>query len=311
MKKNLRIVFAGTPTFAASILSELINAYPVSAVYTQPDRAAGRGQKLSACPVKQLAEQTAIPVFQPKSLRSAKAQEALVALKPDILIVVAYGLILPKAVLDIPTYGCLNVHASLLPRWRGAAPIQRALLAGDTDTGVTIMQMNEGLDTGDMLLKRSSPILKSDTSETLHDTLASLGAKALLEVLSTLDHLTPETQDDRQSCYAEKIQKQEGLINWHLPAEQIDRRIRAFYPWPGTFTTINGQLLKILKAEVTEIHSDKMPGTIIQAGKQGLDIATGSSVLRVTHCQLAGGKAMAVADLLNAKKALFTIGSQL
>lgn len=311
MKKNLNIIFAGTPTFAATILDELIKHYPVSGVYTQPDRAAGRGQKLNSCPVKQLALQHSIAVFQPKSLRSRKAQRQLAELKPDIMIVVAYGLILPKTVLALPTYGCLNIHASLLPRWRGAAPIQRALLHGDQETGVTIMQMNEGLDTGDMLLKKSCKISKTDTSETLHDKLALLGSEALLEVLANLDHLHPEKQNDHDSCYAEKIQKQDGQIDWQDTAEQIDRMIRAFHPWPGTFTYVDDQLLKIWQMEVTNIKSDKTPGTIVKADKEGLDITTGSTVLRVTQCQLPGGKAMPVSAILNAKKNLFPADKQL
>ncbi len=311
MKKNLKIVFAGTPVFAATILAELIKHHSVIGVYTQPDRAAGRGQKLTACSVKQLAEQHHIPVFQPKSLRSVAAQQELAALQPDIIIVVAYGLILPKAVLELPRYGCLNVHASLLPRWRGAAPIQRALLNGDTETGITIMQMNEGLDTGDMLLKKSCKILKTDSNPSLHDKLAALGSEALIEVLNKLDQLKPEKQDDSKSCYAEKIEKQEGLIDWNLPAEQIDRMIRAFTPWPGTFTHIDNQVLKIWQAEITSIKSDKAAGTIVQADKNGLDIATGSTVLRIIQCQLPGGKILPVAALLNAKKDLFAVGKQL
>ena len=310
MKKDLKIVFA-TPSIAATVLAELIQHHSIVGVYTQPDRVAGRGQKLMACPVKQWAEQHQLPVFQPKSLRSSQAQATLAALKPDILIVVAYGLLLPKAVLDLPRYGCLNVHVSLLPRWRGAAPIQRALLHGDKQTGVSIMQMDEGLDTGDILLQTTCEISQADTAASLHDKLSVLGADTLLEVLGKLDQLKPQKQDDTQSCYAEKIQKSEGQIDWQAPAEYIDRMIRAFNPWPGTFTSIGGQLLKIWQAVDTGIQSDKAPGTIVQAAKQGLDIATGSTLLRVTHCQLAGGKMLAIADLLNAKKQLFAIGRQL
>jgi len=307
----LRIIFAGTPDFAATILTELVKKHAVIGVYTQPDRAAGRGQKLNFSPVKQLALQHSIPVFQPKSLRSNKAQRELAALKPDILIVVAYGLLLPNSVLELPTHGCLNVHASLLPRWRGAAPIQRALLHGDSETGVTIMQMNEGLDTGDMLLKKSCSILKTDTSETLHDKLAQIGSTTLLEALANLDHLKPEKQNNNVSCYAEKIQKQDGQIDWQESAEHIDRMIRAFHPWPGTFTHLDNHVLKIWQAEITPIKNEKTPGTIVKADKEGLDITTGSTVLRITQCQLPGGKAMAVSAILNAKKNLFSVGKQL
>lgn len=311
MTNALKIAFAGTPAFAATIFKALLSQHNVIAAYTQPDRPAGRGRKLTPSPVKQVALEQNIPVFQPLSLRKPQAQAELQTLSPDLLIVVAYGLILPEAVLKIPKYGCLNVHASLLPRWRGAAPIQRAIQSGDPETGVTIMQMDKGLDTGNMLLKKTCPISEADTSSTLHDSLAELGASALLETLANLQQLTPERQDDSLSNYAEKIEKQEGQINWHLPAEEIHRTIRAFHPWPGTFTQLDGKTLKIWQADITATKSNAAPGTIVQTDKKSVSIATTTNLLRITRCQLPGGKAMPVSDLLHAKKDLFIVGKQL
>ncbi|MDR9424677.1 MAG: methionyl-tRNA formyltransferase, partial [Marinobacter sp.] len=248
----MRIVFAGTPDFAATALKALLKAgHDIVGVYSQPDRPAGRGRKLVPGPVKQVALDADIPVFQPLSLKSEDAQQELAALKPDVMIVAAYGLILPKAVLDIPTHGCLNIHASLLPRWRGAAPIHRAIAAGDTQTGITIMQMDEGLDTGDMLLKVTTPIRSDDTGGSLHDRLADLGGEAIVEALNQLARgdLGPEPQNDNEACYAHKLSKEEGHIDWQRSAADIERLVRAFNPWPGTFTDLGDQRIRIHMAQ--------------------------------------------------------------
>ena len=308
MNKDLNIVFAGTPDFAATILQALLATHKISAVYTQPDRPAGRGRKLTASPVKQLAIEHHIPVQQPLSLKTAEAQQTLADYQPDIMIVVAYGLLLPQAVLNIPRHGCLNVHASLLPRWRGAAPIQRAIEAGDKQTGVTIMQMDKGLDTGDMLLSKTCDITDNDTSQRLHDKLAKLGTEALIETLNNLDHLQPQQQDDALSTYANKLAKSEAKIDWQQAAATIQQRLRAFTPWPGCYTPIDGGNLKIHQAEVIDQSYDATPGTITAINKQGVDVATGKGILRITHCQLPGSKALSVADILNAKPHFLSVG---
>jgi len=310
----VRIVFAGTPDFAATALNALINAgYNVVGVYSQPDRPAGRGRKLVPSPVKQVALDAGIPVFQPVSLKPEDAQQELAALKPDVMIVAAYGLILPKAVLDIPTHGCLNIHASLLPRWRGAAPIQRAIAAGDAETGITIMQMDEGLDTGDMLLKTSTPIHADDTGGSLHDRLADLGGKAIVEALVQLANreLAPEPQNDADANYAHKLSKEEGHIDWSRSAIEIERLIRAFNPWPGTFTDLGEQRIRLHQATALEQSSDKVPGTVISRERDGVEVACGTGTLKITSVQLPGSKAQSISDLINGGKQVLLPGQEL
>ena len=316
--KSLNIIFAGTPDFAAQHLQAILNSqHNVIAVYTQPDKPAGRGKKLQASPVKQLAEQNNIPVYQPKSLRKEETQSELKALNADVMVVVAYGLILPKAVLDAPRLGCLNVHGSILPRWRGAAPIQRSIWAGDAQTGVTIMQMDEGLDTGDMLHKVYCDILPTETSTSLYNKLAELAPSALIDVLDNLENgkFIAEKQDDSQSNYAEKLSKEEAQLDWSLPAMQLERNIRAFNPWPIAYFSTedkdgNAQTLKVYQAEVLS-HQDKPAGTILSADKNGIQIATVDGVLNLLQLQPAGKKPMSAQDLLNGRAEWFTIGKVL
>jgi methionyl-tRNA formyltransferase len=307
MPEALNIVFAGTPDFAVPSLQALIDSpHRVMGVYTQPDRPAGRGRKLTASPVKQLAIQHAIPVFQPENFKTTEPLEELAALKPDLMVVVAYGLILPESVLATPRFGCINVHASLLPRWRGAAPIQRAILAGDEETGVTIMQMEAGLDTGPMLAKISCRIEPGDTGQSLHDRLAPLGNKLLLEVIAQLANGTarPEIQDEALANYAAKLDKAEASIDWAQSAEQIVRQIRAFNAWPVAQTRLEGQTLRLWMAVPGEQDVDAVPGSLLAATAEGMDVATGKGVLRITELQPAGKRRMPVADFLNARPAL-------
>jgi len=309
MTKPLRLVFAGTPEFAARHLQALLDAgHPVIAVYTQPDRPAGRGHKLMPSPVKLLAQQHGLPVLQPATLRDPAAQAELAALQPDLLLVVAYGLILPQAVLDIPPLGCINSHASLLPRWRGAAPIQRAIEAGDEQSGVTLMQMEAGLDTGPMLRKVTTPISAEDNAASLHDRLALLGARAMAEAIGPLAQgtLAGQQQDDTLATYAHKLNKEEARINWQRPAVELERQIRAFYPWPVSHALLAGETLKVLNACPGE--GTGAPGTILQASKQGLTVACGSGALCLTRLQLPGGKPLAFADLLNSRQEQFAVG---
>lgn len=314
---KLNIIFAGTPDFAAQHLQALLDSeHNVIAVYTQPDKPAGRGKKLQASPVKQLAEQHNIPVYQPKSLRKEEAQEELKALNADVMVVVAYGLILPEAVLNAPKYGCLNVHGSLLPRWRGAAPIQRSIWAGDQETGVTIMQMDIGLDTGDMLHKVTTPIAADETSASLYAKLAELAPPALLEVLNGLESqaFKAEKQDDALSNYAEKLSKEEAKLDWNLTACQLERNIRAFNPWPISFLTLEvdgvEQSVKVYQANVLP-HQAKATGTVLQADKNGIQIATQDGVLNITQLQPSGKKPMSVQDFLNGRADWFAVGKQL
>lgn len=314
MSKSLRIVFAGTPEFAASHLQAILQqgVHEVIGVYSQPDRPAGRGQKLVASPVKQLALAHNIPVFQPLTLRDAAAQAELAELKPDLMVVVAYGLILPQAVLDMPRLGCINSHASLLPRWRGAAPIQRAIEAGDDVTGVTVMQMEAGLDTGPMLHKVSTPITAQDTGGSLHDRLAELGSAAVLEVLQQLAEgiMQAEKQDDSLANYAHKLSKAEAKLNWQQSATELDQQIRAFNPWPVSHSQLNGQVIKVHAAEpVLENNTSAAPGTILAAEREGLVVACGEGALRLTRIQLPNARAMSVADVLNSKQELFPVGA--
>lgn len=317
-QNSLNIIFAGTPDFAAQHLQSLLNSqHNVIAVYTQPDKPAGRGKKLQASPVKQLAEQHQIPVYQPKSLRKPEAQAELAALKADVMVVVAYGLILPQAVLNTPRLGCLNVHGSLLPRWRGAAPIQRAIWAGDAQTGITIMQMDEGLDTGAMLYKVYCDIAIDETSASLYDKLATLAPDALLEVLDNLENgkFVAKPQDNAQSTYADKLSKDEAKLDWNLSAAQLERCIRAFNPWPVSYFTTtdaqgNEQTLKVYRATVLP-HVQKTAGTVLQADKNGIQIATTDGVLNLLELQPAGKKPMSAQDLLNGRADWLSVGKQL
>lgn len=314
MSDSLRIIFAGTPDFAVRHLEVLLSSgHQIIAVFTQPDRPAGRGNKLTPSPVKLLAEQHQIPVFQPKSLRSEENQRRVADLKADVMVVVAYGLILPKAVLDMPRLGCINVHGSLLPRWRGAAPIQRALWAGDQETGVTIMQMDVGLDTGDMMYKINCPIKNTDTSASLYHKLAELGPQGLLVTLQQLAAGTVkrEGQDETRVTYAEKLSKEEARLDWCLSAEQLERCIRAFNPWPVSYFTIEDQLVKVWQATVVAETSSAAPGTIVHADKHGIQVATAKGILNLTQLQPAGKKPMSAQDLLNSRREWFTPGSRL
>jgi len=311
---SLRIIFAGTPDFAARHLDALLSSgHQVVGVFTQPDRPAGRGKKLMPSPVKVLAEEHGLPIFQPASLRPQENQHLVADLNADVMVVVAYGLILPKAVLDMPRLGCLNVHGSLLPRWRGAAPIQRSLWAGDADTGVTIMQMDVGLDTGDMLYKLSCPITDEDTSATLYDKLAELGPKGLIDTLQQLadNRVQPEVQDEALVTYAEKLSKEEARLDWSLPAAQLERCIRAFNPWPMSWLEIDGQPVKVWQASVIAGPVNAAPGTIVEANKQGIQVATVEGILNLESLQPAGKKAMSAQDLLNSRREWFTPGNSL
>lgn len=310
--KSLKIIFAGTPDFAAKHLQALLNSsHQVIGVFTQPDKPAGRGNKLTASPVKQLALQNNLPVYQPISLKDSANQQIIADLNADIMIVVAYGLILPQTVLDMPKYGCLNVHGSLLPRWRGAAPIQRACWAGDTETGITIMQMDVGLDTGDMLYKEKCHIEDDDTSATLYNKLAQIGPDALLKTLMLIieGKANPEKQNESQVTYATKLSKQEAKLNWNLTATQLERCIRAFNPWPVSYFEINGELIKVWQANVISETTDKTPGTILRADKSGIQIATQDGVINMTLLQPAGKKPMSTQDFLNSRKAWFIVGN--
>jgi methionyl-tRNA formyltransferase len=302
-----RIIFAGTPDFAVPCLSALAGSgHPVVAVYTQPDRPAGRGRALTASPVKRAAQDLGLPVLQPQTLRDAAAREALRALQADLLVVVAYGLLLPERILAAPHLGCINVHASLLPRWRGAAPIQRAILAGDTETGITIMRMEKGLDTGPMYLTRALPIAARETGGSLHDRLRTLGAEALMASLpGILDgSLVPQAQDDAKAVYAHKLSKAEASIDWSCAAAVIDRQVRAFDPWPVAETRLDGDTLRVWAAEPIAASAPTgptPPGTIVGTSKSGIDVATGEGLLRITRLQLPGKRPVAAGDLLNAR----------
>ena len=311
---KLKLIFAGTPDFAARHLAALLSSdHEVVAVYTQPDKPAGRGQKLTASPVKDLALAHDLPVYQPASLRNEEAQAELAALGADLMVVVAYGLILPKAVLDTPRLGCLNVHGSLLPRWRGAAPIQRAIWAGDAETGVTIMQMDVGLDTGAMIRKVSCTIASDETSASLYDKLAELGPQALVDTLDAMaaGDTTAEAQDDALANYAQKLSKEEARIDWSMEAVAIERCIRAFNPWPISWFEVADQTIKVWQAEVIDSDHGQPVGTLLKADKQGIDVATGKGVLRLLTLQPPGKKAMSVSDLLNSRRDWFEPGTQL
>lgn len=310
---SYKIIFAGTPEFSVKTLEALVHSqHTVTAVYTQPDRPAGRGRKLTPSPVKQVALQQGLPVYQPNTLRDVNEQKILADLSADLMIVVAYGLVLPQVVLQTPKLGCINVHASLLPRWRGAAPIQRAILAGDAETGVTIMQMDTGLDTGAMLYKKSCPILAEDTSATLHDRLALIGAEALLTTLENLSSITPQLQNNTDAIYAKKMTKEEAKLDWSQSAVELERKVRAFNPWPVAFIQRGEEMLRVWQATVTpsaKLHST--PGTILQVSTAGIDVATSEGALRLEKIQFPGGRVLSVANILNSRAADFSVGSQL
>ncbi|MCI2212852.1 methionyl-tRNA formyltransferase [Ewingella americana] len=308
----MRIIFAGTPDFAARHLDALLTSeHEVVGVFTQPDRPAGRGNKLTPSPVKTLALEHGIPVFQPKSLRPAESQQLVAELNADVMVVVAYGLILPQAVLEMPKLGCINVHGSLLPRWRGAAPIQRSLWAGDSQTGITIMQMDVGLDTGNMLHKIECDIEPQDTSATLYNKLAELGPTGMLATLQQLAEGTarPEVQDEALVTYAEKLSKEEARLDWSLSAKQLERCIRAFNPWPMSYFVIDEQPVKVWQAEALDQQTSAQPGTIIAAGKAGIQVATSDGILNILQLQPAGKKAMSVQDILNSRREWFIEGN--
>lgn len=299
----LKIIYAGTPDFAVAGLKALIDSeHEVVAVYTQPDRPAGRGRKLTPSPVKKLAVEHDIPVYQPVNFKAEGDRQQLIDLDADLMVVAAYGLILPKAILDAPRLGCINIHASLLPRWRGAAPIQRAILAGDKQTGITIMQMDIGLDTGDMLSKMACDITDEMTASQLHDQLMEMGGRALLEILPAIENqsVVAEKQDEAQVTYAEKLQKAEAKIDWQLSAEQIARQIRAFNAWPVSQTTYNDQVMRIWQAKALAQKTSATPGQVIEVQKQSFHVATGDGVLEVTEIQMPGKKPMPVSAFLNA-----------
>jgi methionyl-tRNA formyltransferase len=307
----MKIVFAGTPEFAVASLRAAARHQEVVGVYTQPDRPAGRGRGLMPSPVKLEAIARGIPVFQPESLKTAEAQQQLRDLQPDLLVVVAYGLILPKAVLAIPTHGCWNVHASLLPRWRGAAPIQRAIQAGDTETGVCLMQMEAGLDTGPVLLRQHTPIQAGELGGSLHDRLAELGAQVLSDGLGLLRAgLKPiaQPQPEQGVTYAHKLDKAEARLDWSQDAQVLERTVRAFNPWPIAEAQLAGERVRIHGAVALADNQGKAPGTLLAAGRDGIDIACGQGALRLRVLQREGGKAITAADYLNARRDL-TVGS--
>ncbi len=309
----MRIVFAGTPDFAAPSLRAAAKRNEVVAVFTQPDRPAGRGRGLAPSAVKRAAQELALPVYQPENFRSVAARKLLADLKPDLLVVVAYGLILPQSVLDIPTEGCWNVHASLLPRWRGAAPIQRAIQAGDAVTGVCLMRMEKGLDTGPVLLSQALDIGANETGGQLHDRLAILGAQVLADGLGLLRaglRPQPQVQSDVGVTYAHKLDKAEAKLDWARPAAELARMVLAFNPWPMAEAHLGGERLRLHAAVAlpSPAPQDAEPGTVLAAGRDGIDVACGEGVLRVRVLQRDGGKAITAADYLNGRRDLVTAG---
>jgi methionyl-tRNA formyltransferase len=313
-----RIVFMGSPEFAVPTLAMLMKNYMVVGVLTQPDKPAGRGQRLTAQPVKQWAQEHGLPVFQPRTLRDAATQSQLADLKPDVIVVAAFGLLLPKPVLDLPPHGCINVHASLLPRYRGAAPIHAAILNGEPETGITLMQMEEGLDTGPMLAQASLDIRPDDTTGALSARLAELGAQMLAETLPRwiAGEITPQPQDHSRATLAPKLDKADGRLDWSRPAVELDRRVRALSPWPGTFTTWNCKLLKILSVQVAGRTPEKSRGQVSQGAtglavkdEGGVGVVTGDGILRLVEVQLEGKRAMSASDFARGQPAF--IGSVL
>jgi len=310
----LNILFAGTPEFSLPSLQALLTSeHRILAVYTRADWPKGRGRRLSMSPVKQFALKNNIPICQPLTLRDINEQEKLAKWQPDFMVVVAYGLILPRPILSIPTFGCINVHASLLPRWRGAAPIQRAILAGDSETGISIMQMDDGLDTGPIIRSISCKIQETDTSQTLQDRLAKLGAKTLLESLDAIQqgHYSLQTQDNVACTYAKKIDKAEAEIHWQQDAKTIARMIRAFHPKPIAYTFLDQTPLRIWSAQILtqEVQQNATPGIILDATSQGIDVMTGIGTIRLLQLQLPGGRCLPVSELLHAKAHLFLPGT--
>lgn len=300
---KLRIVFAGTPEFALPCLDALaVSSHELLAVYTQPDRPAGRGMKLQHSPAKNWALAHQLPIYQPLNFKSEAAVAELDALKPDLMVVIAYGLILPKSVLSLPRLGCINVHASLLPRWRGASPIQQAILHGDQETGITVMQMDVGMDTGDKLAEVSCPISPQDTAGSLHDKLARLAVAPLLNTIDALAAGTarPEPQDNQLATYAAKIKKEDAAINWQKTAVEINRQIRAFNPWPIAYTKVDETVLRVHRAQVAPMAHNAVPGTILALDKKGMLVATAEQALMIEIIQFPGAKAMTVAEWLNA-----------
>lgn len=305
MSPQLSLIFAGTPEFSVPALEALVaSRHRVLAVYTQPDRPSGRGQQVTMSAVKQRALEHQLPVEQPYTLKDPAAVERLAQYKADLMIVVAYGLLLPKTVLETPRLGCVNIHASILPRWRGAAPIQRAIQAGDQQSGVTIMQMDIGLDTGPMLLERVTPLEARETGESLHDRLSALGAEAVLEAIDAIAAGTakPVEQPKEGATYAAKIKKEEALIDWSKSAIEIDRHVRAFNPWPIAETRWNGQQLRVWEAAPLDKKSSAAPGTVVATSSDGIEVATGEGILQLTRVQAAGRKAMPAADFLRAHR---------
>ena len=305
MSASLSVVFAGTPEFSVPTLAALVESrHRVVAVYTQPDQPAGRGQKLAASPVKQCALRLGLRLEQPPTLRAPAAVQTLIDCNADVMVVVAYGLLLPGAVLAAPRLGCLNIHASLLPRWRGAAPIQRALLAGDAETGITIMQMDTGLDTGPALLASALPIGERETAGDLHDRLATLGPPLLLQALAGLIagtlHATP--QPPTGMCYAQKIRKEEAVLDWSRPAAELDRQVRAFNPWPVAETRLEGEQLRVWEAHPEPVTPPAPPGSVVACAAEGVLVATGSGALRLTRVQLAGRKAMPASEFSKGRR---------
>ena len=301
----MKIVFAGTPDFAVPTLQALLDSeHQICGVYTQPDRPAGRGRKLTASPVKALAVSVNLPVFQPENFKQAGALEQLAALEPDLIVVIAYGLILPQAVLDIPKFGSINVHGSLLPRWRGAAPIHRAVMAGDDKTGITIMKVVKKLDAGDMLYKIECPINADSTSSELHDQLAEIGAQGLIQVVNQIEQgtLIAEPQDEALVTYAHKLEKNEAMLDWQKSALELDRQVRGLNAWPVAQTLYKGEVLRVWRSEVIDGESDLPAGTI-SCQQHALDVATGNGILRLLEVQLPGGKRIAGKDFLNAHQA--------
>ena len=302
----MRIVFAGTPKFAVKSLSVLNQSeHEVIAVYCQPDRPKGRGKVLTACPVKIFSEENNLLVIQPEDFKDKQSQTQLALLNPDVMVVAAYGQILPKAVLEIPKLGCLNIHASLLPRWRGAAPIERAILEGDRETGISIMKMNEGLDTGDILLDKKCMISNHETAQTLHDTLSNIGANAILETLNMLPTLKARPQQNNEATYAEKVTKDEAQIDWHQSAEKISRVIRAFNPRPIAYTNamakqFKNRVLRIIEAEIVNRQTTNSPGEVIKYDKDVCYIATSNGVINLKKVQLSGKNKVSIKDFNNA-----------
>lgn len=302
MTAHLRIAFAGTPEFSVAVLTALARAgETLVGVWTQPDRPAGRGRKLVSSPVKRRALELRLPVHQPETLKSTEAQAEVTATAPQVMVVAAYGLLLPPAVLAIPEHGCINVHASLLPRWRGAAPIQRAILAGDAETGVSIMQMQPGLDTGPVYAVRTTPITAGDTAGSLDEHLAELGTELLLDVLRHLSELRPAPQDEARATYASKLTRAEAQLDWTQPAAELARAVRAFNPWPMAWTVYDGAPLRILEAGTLDGSASAAPGSVLAASRDGIDVATGAGVLRITELQAAGRRVMTAGDFIRAR----------